>query len=114
MANPPLQLPIPAALPTTKAHWTDFRTRLTNYVAQVGQAFTAQTQRQINVDLTTNTVPFEIAAHSDGTPNAQLIADGRTLHYPTDWTMAVGNGSTTITFTGGAPAKAWMAFLVAR
>jgi hypothetical protein len=94
----------------------------------VHQAFQAQQLQQVDVTMTgpaTGTVPFKIAAlqvktippavpPGDITPQAALIADGVPLHYPTDWTMAVGADSTTIAFLTTTPTKAWFSWLVAR
>ena len=122
MAAPPRQLPVPSKMPTAST-WSQFRTKLTDYGAQVHQAFQSQQLQQVDVTMTgpsAGTVPFAIAARADNVPQAALIADGVPLHYPTDWTMAVSApvppsaGTTTITFLTATPTKAWFSWLVAR
>lgn len=120
--QPPRQIPIPTAPPTTKKVWGTFKQRLTNYVAQVGQSFQAQQLRQITVQGlpgVTGTVPFEINVHPDGTPEASLIADGMTLRFSAgvpgagEWGLTVGVGMSTVTL--GTPATdAWFSWLIAR
>lgn len=122
MSMPPRYVPFTRDPPTTREAWHSVRTRLTDYVAQVAQGFQSQTFRQIVVQGlpgTSGTIPFRIAVYTDGTPQAQLIADGLTLHFvpdvpgPGEWTMSVSASSTLVTF-GAAVTRAWFSFFVAR
>ena len=127
MSQPPRYVPFNTARPKNETEWRNFRTRLTDYVAQVAQGFQSNVQRQIEVQGTfpgtTGTVPFRIEAFTDGTPNASLIADGMTLHFVNNpspgagqWYMVVSDtlNQTTITFGTAVTTRAWFSFLTAR
>jgi len=124
MSQPPRYVPFNTARPKNETEWRNFRTRLTDYVAQVAQGFQSNVQRQIVVQGlpgTTGTVPFRIEAFTDGTANASLVADNVPLFFVPgapaagEWTMAVSDTLNQTTVTLGASAtRAWFSFLTAR
>ena len=122
---PPRQIQMPTAPDTVGPAllvWVKLLyTRLTNWVAQVGQSFQSQVQRQVVVTLTgpTGAIPFTLDVDTDGTPRAELVADGAVLLYVSgapavgQWSLPVISNVPTITFNT-APTVAWFTWLVAR